>query len=542
VSIFFYLPAVKSTKNRKSTYARHLVAEAIEAEDLVPVLLELRRVERGVSLPEAIAREFDDLDRPFDRDLLFRLFAAGRFFMVFDGLDEVATDQREEIISGLEQLSAGAERSAIVLTTRPEIALPSLGNVRSSSIQPLTPGQSESLVRRYDRALGGLDLGERLITEFAAVPDRFLQTPLLVALLYRTFGYTYSISTRVSIFYDELYNALYKGHDLTKSGFVRPKASNLDVAEFRRLVRGYAFLVIANQKTSLRGDVEAQELASAATALTAVHPTSPSAFVDDLLGAVPLLIREGLEIRFVHKSVAEFFAAEYLGLGNAEGDQMIADILNGPLAPRFAQVFDFVAEINPQLFLRAIVAPIAEAALAFQPEEPDALLRTLRYLSDLRIGVWPQGESRSKSPHENEENEERQEIFRIVDPQKQYNIHVAVNRLRVPMTFLAWTYVTDVIAENVPLGQVNISAFIHHLPLREWVALEDEHVLSANGVPEFRRVLIELLSILQQPERFWRGEDNEARVLSNTKLRKVCEAAHSDRAARESVRKLLARS
>jgi hypothetical protein len=519
----------------KSTYARHLVVEALKAEDLVPVLLELRRVEKGVSLKEAIAREFDDLDRQFERDLLLRLFRDGRFLFVLDGLDEVPTEQRQTLIIEIEELASGAEHSAIVLTSRPEAARPTIGGLQSLMIRPLHQHESESLVCRYDKALGGLDLGQRLISEFSLVPSRFLEIPLLVALLYRTYGYTRSISARISIFYDELYNALYKGHDLTKSGFVRPKASGLDVAEFRRLLRGFAFLVIMREKVSMRGDAEAQRFATDASHLTAVTPNSPAAFIEDLLSAVPLLVRDGLELRFVHKSVAEFFAAEYFAMGTPDGVQLIAEILSSPLNSRLTAVFDFLADIDPPLFQRAALAPFAEMVGLHSLAESHPLLWTLDCLGDVSIGIWPVSELRDPSS----EQAEPYSQWRGSVGSQWYFFRAALKPRPSPHPSI-WTKLTEVTADHPGRPLDNFEAFFHELPTKTWLPITDPRVANAAQVEEFRGVLAMLVGHMQ-PRSGGRRPDHiePVRVLSASRVREAIESAHADRSALQLVRQLL---
>jgi hypothetical protein len=343
----------------------------------------------------------------------------------------------------------------------------------------------------------------------------------------------------VSIFYDELYNALYKGHDLTKSGYVRPKASGLDVGEFRRLVRGFSFLMIAHQKTSLRGETEAWELASEASRLTSVTCTSPTTFVEDLLSAVPLLVREGLELRFVHKSIAEFFAAEYLGVGNPLGDEMINDIIKGPLIRRFAAVYDFLADIDPPLFVRAVVAPLAESAFRFEPEEQDELLRTLRYLADVKLSCWPANKIDSITSPFGPEHRRMIPVSGFIHEQEYYLI-AAFQPTRVPPSFVVWKFMTEAL-DNFITQPRNFESFCEIFMPNEWVDLYDSRIVNAMEVQDFRVALTSLLMFLQHPDPFWYSEEQEPRVLSQPRLEEITRSAREDRAARESVRNLLTR-
>jgi hypothetical protein len=220
----------------KSTFARHLILTELIKEDRIPLLLELRRLKSQDGLIKGIARELDDLHTVFDREALMRLLSIGRFLIVLDGFDEVPEERRSVISADIEELATKSENSAIILTARPEIPLPEMAESRALSLCPLSEEQAVSLLRRLD-AFANISVGEGLISQLNKVPDQFLRVPLLVALLYRTYGFNGSISTKTSSFYDEVYNALYKGHDLSKSGFARQKSSDLEVEDFRRLLR-----------------------------------------------------------------------------------------------------------------------------------------------------------------------------------------------------------------------------------------------------------------------------------------------------------------
>lgn len=234
----------------KSTFARHLVMREMVERDRIPIFFELRRISEGAALSESLAKDLDELHQVFDREAFLLLLSVGNFLLVLDRLDEVATAARAGLCVQIEELAMKADKSAIILTSRPEVPLPTLSGARLLTFAPLSTTQAQSLVRRYD-AIGQIDVGERLIARFPTLPEQFLRTPLLVALLYRSFGYNGEVSAKITSFYDELYAALYKGHDLTKAGFAREKESGLDYDAFRRLLRGFAFILIARQKVDV---------------------------------------------------------------------------------------------------------------------------------------------------------------------------------------------------------------------------------------------------------------------------------------------------
>lgn len=361
----------------KSTYVRHLVMDEIVNRDRIPILLELRRLPAAESLIDALRDELGQVHQPFDDSIFRLLLVEGRLLLVLDGLDEVEPSLRTRLVGEIEDLVTRAERLAIVLTTRPEVSLPRIPGIRLLTFAPLKLEQTTSLIRRYDR-LAGIAVGEQLIERLTGIPEPFVQTPLLVTLLYRTFGYNGSVSDRITAFYDELYSALYKGHDFTKSGFARSKDSGLVVDDFRRLVRGLAFVMLARQATTFDSESVALASIEEAVDIAGVKPASSHAFLCDLLLAVPLLVRDGPEVRFAHRTILEFFAAEFLAVSQ-DGKELVGDICAVESIAPYLGALEFLRELNPQLWQAEVEGPVARRYLSWHPEVEDDLMRTIAF-------------------------------------------------------------------------------------------------------------------------------------------------------------------
>ena len=276
-----------------------------------------------------------------------------------------------------------------MLTSRQQDTIPNIIESKKISFLPFTKSQAISLLNRYDQ-IATIDIGNRLTKEIENVPTKFIESPLLVSLLYRTYGVTNSIADRVSTFYEEIYHALYKGHDLiNKNGYAREKKSKLDFEDFRKLLRALCYYTMLHQKSSFESWSEATSFISKAADISSIKPSSPSNFLDDLLVSVPLMLKDGNEIRFFHKTLMEYFTAEYI-IFDKSSLSLLKRLCDSKIESSLSKVFDFLAEINISLFHNVITRSIANRAkkIDFGKSESEHILNTLIFISPCKIGIW----------------------------------------------------------------------------------------------------------------------------------------------------------
>jgi len=474
------LMIIDSAGMGKSTFSKYIVARLLHKSDRIPILFDLRKTDSELELIENLASELDLPGERFNRDVFYKLLGLGKFFVILDGFDEAKVDHQEELANQIHNLSVKGGRNTLLVTSRPQDIIPELINTKPLRFIPFTLEQATSLLRRYDN-VSKLEVGRRLISEIESVPARFIESPLLVSLLYRTFGVNNSIADRISTFYDEIYHALYKGHDLiNKNGYAREKKSKLDFEDFRRLLRALCHYMMLKRKTAFNSWSEAVSFVDKAAAIASVEPESSSDFLDDLFVAVPLMQRDGTELKFFHKTLLEYFAAEYI-IFNKSSITLLRKIFESPLAPSYTKVFDFLEDIDRPLFEAVITKSFAEQATKMPLAGPmlGVAISTCCFLNDFKIGIWPiegnseelEGHDRlilNGSVHDDGECEETSwkngtidgvpHFLCITYTGRQDNLHplawLAITRQVGDYKFIDYEdYVLDGIEEIIPIGE-----------------------------------------------------------------------------------------
>lgn len=373
----------------KSTFSKFIVASLLFKSDRIPLFFELRKVNIELDLIDNLCKELDFPGNFFDRELFYKLLQLGKFYVILDGFDEVSLDHQETLSNQIHDLSLKGGDNIILLTSRPQEALPDIVKSEPLRFNPFTHTQAISLLKRYDD-ISGLNVGHDLTAQIDDVPKKFIESPLLVSLLYRTFGVNKSIAKKTCTFYEEIYHALYKGHDLiNKNGYGREKKSNLDFEDFRKLLRAMCYFMMLNKKTSFENWSEAVKYIEKAASISSITPSSPSRFLDDLLVSVPLMLKEGTEIKFFHKTLLEYFSAEYL-LFHKTSSTLVKKLFESKLASSFNKTFEFLFELNTSLFDSVITCHFAEKAKNLDSGTSllEKSLTTLIFRKKCKIGLW----------------------------------------------------------------------------------------------------------------------------------------------------------
>ncbi|MGL6393656.1 NACHT domain-containing protein [Aeromonas veronii] len=357
----------------------------------MPILFDLRKINDDSDLIELLAKELDFPWKVFSRDLFYRLLSINKFIIILDGFDEVAPHSQEHVANQIHILSSKCCDNSILLTSRPQEGLPDLINSNLLRFEELNIDQVKSLLLRYDKCSSS-NVGRDLILQLDKVPQNFLKTPLIVSLLYKTFGFNNSIADRLCTFYDDVYQALYKGHDLiNKGGFSRKKLSLLDYEDFRKLVRALCYLMTVHRKISFSEKSFFYSILDQATRLTGIKPSSNNNFITDLLVSVPLMVKEGNEYKFIHKTILEYFAAEYI-VYHSESYKKLSAILKCDSFSSFSKVMDFVHDIDKLLYDKVITKSLA-TSINDRVKESDHfnnLAVSCALLGNCKVGIFDQ--------------------------------------------------------------------------------------------------------------------------------------------------------
>lgn len=355
----------------KTTLVKRLFLSAIDDVLAIPIIVELRRVKQGKTLLDIVYDQIDSLAEEFDHELLLKLIQQGGFVFFFDGYDEVANEQKGTVTEEIKSLVSKAPANTYIITSRPELSLMTFGDFSVFTIQPLSEGEATELLRKYDdNGEMSTILVEKLNTiSYTNVKD-FLRTPLLTSLLFTAFDYKQKVPIRKDEFYQQVFDAYFESHDLTKDGgYIRQKKSALNMSDFKKVLRYLGFKCLKRQfqteftKAELIGILEDIQNEYSGQKFVCED------FIKDIVTAVPLFVKDGMYYRWIHKSMQEYFAALFIHDDTRSNQRAILEtMLQSRWMWQYINLFDIYYDIDYEGFRDSVLYKIVTDYLAYYQE------------------------------------------------------------------------------------------------------------------------------------------------------------------------------
>ena len=313
----------------KSTLMRHLFLDSIRDGKRIPVFVELNQLkeENEIDLWDLVYRSFRAHKLKLSKAQITAALKSGGFAVLLDGLDEVEEAIKTDTVNAIADFAADLPSSSLlIVSSRPDVSYATLKSFNHFTVQPLSCSKAVELVTK-------LPFEEEIRTKFAqelkaSLYDdhkSFLSNPLLLSIMLLTYGQSASIPNKICIFYNQAYEALFQTHDAYKGGYSRKRLTDLDIREFEEVFSAFALVSYDARRHSFPR-TECLEYLRRASKLSRVEINAEN-FMNDCLRAVSLLMEDGLNVTFVHRSFQEYFAARYISRVDVESKKKLLDRL-----------------------------------------------------------------------------------------------------------------------------------------------------------------------------------------------------------------------
>lgn len=304
----------------KSMMMTHFMLDTIDRNKetgKVPVFVLLR--DYNPAAGDLIDFIFGELKR-HDVDLhlsdLVELLQSGKGVILFDGLDEIKSENCRRFYKEMENLADSYPESSYIVSSRPTMNFRGLSRFTVYDLQPFSQEQAVEMVGKLDQSVVDPVIQKDFIQDLKCnrfgfdwrERKDFLGNPLFLTILILAYEGNHDIPTERYLFYEQAYDAMAKKHDAAKA-LTREFATGLNSREFQNYFGEFCTITYEQEKYDFTPEeisayfqevIEANEL-----------DTTPEAFIEDVTGKICLIYKDGGKYYFIHRSFQEYFVAYF---------------------------------------------------------------------------------------------------------------------------------------------------------------------------------------------------------------------------------------
>ena len=298
----------------KSMTMKHLLLKSIDISNYIPVFIELRQLNgldiNDFDLEYYICKVLNDMGLKIEYEHFLYSMEEGCYIILLDGFDELNSICLKKIESEVIRITDKYNLNKYIVSSRPKHQFTGWNDFVELKSLPLSKEKAISLVSKlpYDSLVKdkfSRELEIHLYDDY----NSFASNPLLLTIMLITFDSNAKIPNSLNEFYEQAFYALFYRHDASKGSFVREKRSKLECEDFKKVFSYFCFKSFFETKFEFTESMLYDYLNKAKSKLDLEF--NESDYIYDLTNSVCLLVKDGLNYKFAHRSFQEYFAAVY---------------------------------------------------------------------------------------------------------------------------------------------------------------------------------------------------------------------------------------
>lgn len=294
----------------KTTLVKYLFNKSIKEKFAIPVIIELRYLnEFDGTIQQYIFEELMKISTDISQKTFIEFLKYGKFIFFLDGYDEIGSKQLSMTAKGLNEFVNEFSNNYYLLTSRPGTYIQYHLPFTTHTIQPMTVNEIFSFIEKQQLEKEFFEKITQSIRDNIETLSEYIHNPLLLSLYILTYQKNPTIPNQKSTYYRRVFDILFQEHDsLSKFSFEREKKTNLSQNEFDKVLQIFSFQTYFSNRLFFNK----QQVYTLLSNFQHSKKFDHDAFMYDLLVALSLWIEDDGRYSFIHRSMQEYFAAEYI--------------------------------------------------------------------------------------------------------------------------------------------------------------------------------------------------------------------------------------
>lgn len=299
----------------KTILLKHLCVNAIDSGYKIPIFISLRWFNdmeiREEPLENLIYDRLKVNGFKLDYEYFQYSLEGDKYVIFLDGYDEISNEKQSIITRKISDFTQQYADNHFIMTSRPVEQISCWNEYRLLELCPLNPSQAENLILKlaFDAVLKKKFINELRMGLYEKYKS-FVSIPLTLSILFVTYVENTTMPETLPDFYETAFSTLLYRHDKLKEGYERVLKSKLGRQDFRAVFTRFCFETYFKDIYFFSETRLIEHISSATRKLE--RSIDPYAYKDDLVDVVCMLVHEGQDYSFLHRSFQEYFAAYYV--------------------------------------------------------------------------------------------------------------------------------------------------------------------------------------------------------------------------------------
>jgi len=323
-----FISVIGNAGSGKSMLMKHLFLTSVKQVFQIPIVIELRNLNHYEgSFFNYIKETITNKKLAPSNKILGQILENGNFLFLLDGYDEIYSENKEKLSNAIEEFTDKYNKNLFILTSRPGANAESFPRFECCFVKPLSNIQIKEFTLKQLNKVDEGKLAEKII-EVIQKPENkeynsYLSSPLLLSMFILTFNSYPELPKSKSKFYWNVYDTLCTKHDtFTKhGGYQHERVSSLQNEEISKILEWFSYISLFEGNYNFDSEYLNSKLKNIIDKLSLTCQIEN--LIHDLVVAISIIIIDGLEYKFPHKSLQEYFTAKLISSQSKEVKEKI---------------------------------------------------------------------------------------------------------------------------------------------------------------------------------------------------------------------------
>lgn len=328
-----YISIVGFAGSGKTMLMKKIFLTCTQTYFKIPIVIELRSINYfdGSLIDYIYNLIIKNAIKPSER-ILERALKSGSFLFLFDGYDEITIDKKEKVTEEIDQFLDIYPTNNYVISSRPGANIESIPRFDKFVVDKLDEQEINDYIDLQTKYEEDRKLAEKIKNEIQKSDNSdyksFLENPLLLTMFIITFNNYPELPKSKNKFYWNVFDTLCTKHDTVtkKGGFQHERKSKLQNEDIEKILKWFSYVSLFQGIYNFDDHYLKSNINQINEKLG--YTCNIENILYDLTTSISILIIDGTEFRFPHRSLQEYFAAK---LVSEQEDITKKSIYNGLL-------------------------------------------------------------------------------------------------------------------------------------------------------------------------------------------------------------------